>query len=852
MVQTCSRCSRANPQDAVYCYFDGFVLDRHTRSDGRPVAVGAQEFGSPFVFPSGRACRSFNELALACQEDWAGARELLQQGHLEAFLRGLGRNDLARAAREAARFPDRDRGLDQLLAQLPADVLDDPKLRADPLAVNLGIVPVGEDREFPLRLENQGMRLLYGSVSSTEPWLELGRAGASEKHFQFGHETVLPVRVRGSRLRAGNRPLEAQLLVESNGGTATVAVRAEVPVRPFPAGALGGARSPRQVAEKAKADPKAAAPLFEDGSVAGWYKTNGWTYPVQGPSASGLGAVQQFFEALGLTPPPRVDVSDRKIVLEGNVGDPLRHKLKVSSEERRPVYAHATSTQPWLEVGRARLNGRHATIKLSVPAVPDRPGETLTAKVIVRSNGNQRFVIPVTLHVNQNFDFTSLSSAPRATAEVTPAAPPLPRSRVPVRPGTPAWLHALPALLLALALGAVALYDRASPLPPVVEGENPGGEAPFAAADGTPWTFQIEDTDPRLGVEFSGRDRFGIVMLKEKDPKDPDKLKRLTFQPDGGTNNTRVLIDGSDFLYGQEPGRWLTRRHQLKDRRAWESVMLFPEGKIKVTQHVEIIPGEQSRVLDTCLVYYTLENTSTVPHKAGLRVLLDTYIGSNDGVPFVIPGQPGLLDTKKRFGEKQIPDYVEALERPDLKDPGTVAHLGLKGIHLPGVALEPIYAMLICRWDGTETLWEPEEAAQLPIKGTDSCVFLYWDYRPTAPGEKRHIGFTYGLGKIAVSGASQLGLTAGGSFRPGGVFTVTGYVKDPKKGQAVKLELPAGLALLPGQEAEQKVTEGKDYSQVSWRVRGDAVGEYTIKATSGDNQASYRVRIKNSGIFDTK
>jgi hypothetical protein len=355
-------------------------------------------------------------------------------------------------------------------------------------------------------------------------------------------------------------------------------------------------------------------------------------------------------------------------------------------------------------------------------------------------------------------------------------------------------------------------------------------------------------------VEFSKRDRFGLVMLKEKDPKHPDQLKRLTFHADGGTNNTCIRIDGADVLYGQEPepGRWLERRHQLKGRRAWESVMLFPESKIKVTQHVEVVPGEQSRVLDTCLVYYTLENTSTAPHTAGLRVMLDLFIGANDGVPFVIPGRPGLLDTKQEFAEGQVPDYVEALERPDLKDPGTVAHLGLKGIHLPGVTLEPIHSVLVCRFESSEAHWKPDEDARLPIKGTDSCVYLYWDYRPTAPGEKRHFAFTYGLGKLSVGGASRLGLTAGGSFRPGGTFTVTAYVNSPRAGQAVKLELPAGLTLLPGQDAEQKVTGGGDYSQVSWRVRGDALGEHTIRATSGDGEASYRVRIKDSGIFDTK
>src|SRR5262245_4406007 len=117
MVQLCKKCSRANPQEAVYCYFDGFVLVGHDRRG--PVAAGAQPFNSPFVFPTGRTCRSFDELALACQEEWATATSLLRDGYIESFLGGLGRVDLALAAKLASRFPDPERGLDQLLAKLP-------------------------------------------------------------------------------------------------------------------------------------------------------------------------------------------------------------------------------------------------------------------------------------------------------------------------------------------------------------------------------------------------------------------------------------------------------------------------------------------------------------------------------------------------------------------------------------------------------------------------------------------------------------------------------------------------------------------------------------------------------------
>ncbi len=286
----------------MYCYYDGFVLGGSARNG---VTVAVRAFSHPFVFPNGRQCRDFHELALACQEDWATARDLLHKGYLKNFFSGLGRADLALAAAEAARFPDPDRGLDQLLAKLPTEALDEPRLRVQTLEINLGVLSAGQPREFPLHLENQGMRLVYGTITCVEgDWLALGD-NANQKHFQFLHEWSVPIRVRSDKLRANKKPLEAHLEIESNGGSFIVDVRAQVPIQPFPSGVLAGAHSPRQVAEKARAHTKEAAALFESGAVAQWYRSNGWTYPVQGPSASGLGAVQQFFEALGLTAPPR-------------------------------------------------------------------------------------------------------------------------------------------------------------------------------------------------------------------------------------------------------------------------------------------------------------------------------------------------------------------------------------------------------------------------------------------------------------------------------------------------------------------------------------------------------------------
>ena len=64
-------------------------------------------------------------------------------------------------------------------------------------------------------------------------------------------------------------------------------------------------------------------------------------------------------------------------------------------------------------------------------------------------------------------------------------------------------------------------------------------------------------------------------------------------------------------------------------------------------------------------------------------MMLDTFIGANDGVPFVIPGQKDLLTDMRNFSEKEIPDYIEALENPDPANPGTVAHIRLERHHDP-------------------------------------------------------------------------------------------------------------------------------------------------------------------------
>ena len=121
-----------NPSEAGFCYYDGAPLDGGAASsaEGGSINYGVWAFPTPFVFPHGETCRNFLQLALACQRDPATAMEMASHGYFEKFFASLGRIDLVTAAAAAAKSPDRERGLDDLLGKMPGSPLQPPHSRS--------------------------------------------------------------------------------------------------------------------------------------------------------------------------------------------------------------------------------------------------------------------------------------------------------------------------------------------------------------------------------------------------------------------------------------------------------------------------------------------------------------------------------------------------------------------------------------------------------------------------------------------------------------------------------------------------------------------------------------------------
>jgi hypothetical protein len=157
---------------------------------------------------------------------------------------------------------------------------------------------------------------------------------------------------------------------------------------------------------------------------------------------------------------------------------------------------------------------------------------------------------------------------------------------------------------------------------------------------------------------------------------------------------------------------------------------------------------------------------------------------------------------------------------------------------------------VLCPWYDTPAWDVPIEAEARTQNIKDSCVVLYWAERAMKPNETREMAFTYGLNTLSAGeGTDRLALTVGGSFVVGHTFTATAYIKEPFKGQKVRLVLPPGLALAPGQADEQTIEAAEGDSQVSWRVRADKAGTHQVRAVSGTAGAAHQVVISNRSLF---
>ncbi len=396
----CSHCQRANPPDAQFCHFDGTGL--RNGADGKAATNVA--LGREFVFPSGRRCRTFDELIQACSTEWSSARSMLQKGSMRQFLASIGRMDLALQADKAAAHIDPDMGLDHLLASFPSKDVSGPRLDVSPRRLHLGSIKAGDSRDLMLQVLNRGARLLHGSVEVRgENWLRVGSDGGGSGQangrvpIKTGQQQDCPIHIETQGLPAGQQ-YAATLAVMTNGGAAELPITFDLHPIPFAQAPLAGSATPKDLASRMKELPKQAVPLLEKGDVERWFKINGWAYPVTGPTAQGVAAVQQFFEAMGLSKPPPLTVEPAQVDLAAKVGGVVRGEIQLKTTAKKWVYAFLEADVPWIKPIQPSVSGgQNATAEFQVISRGLAPGTQHHGTVSLVGNGGQRHSVKVGL-----------------------------------------------------------------------------------------------------------------------------------------------------------------------------------------------------------------------------------------------------------------------------------------------------------------------------------------------------------------------------------------------------------------------------------------------------------------------
>lgn len=329
------------------------------------------------------------------------------------------------------------------------------------------------------------------------------------------------------------------------------------------------------------------------------------------------------------------------------------------------------------------------------------------------------------------------------------------------------------------------------------------------------------DPQPVINPTFPGGMTYG---LSQSQP-------RLTFST--GSARTMFQIDGQ-MVFPNAPQTALPPDKKGQKRTGVQST--FTNGKVSVTQIMEVVPGRVSdkpppgakRKMNALLIRYVVENKDTAAHSVGVRVRIDTYCGNNDGCLFASPKthKNQILDGIE-LKDKQVPDFLMILEQPNLQNPGAVGHFTFR----MGNKYEPPNRVALTSHGAGENGWN---VMVMQAMG-DSDAAMYWDPRPIPPGAKREFAFAHGTG-IASSVASEgnVKLTFGGSFTPNKLFTLTARVEDPNEGQALTLELPPGLERVEGRETQTVSAPAADGSAlVMWKGRVQQPGTYTVRVRSG-------------------
>jgi hypothetical protein len=304
--------------------------------------------------------------------------------------------------------------------------------------------------------------------------------------------------------------------------------------------------------------------------------------------------------------------------------------------------------------------------------------------------------------------------------------------------------------------------------------------------------------------------RFSVETTQGDPSRDTDDAQPLIYgRPVPWTSYTTVMIDGMPYVFGGLSTRTQKRspsgvqfgtvvsHNVLADR--IETVCRFGSD-VLVKQTVQFARNAATQVQDTALISYAIVNEGTSARDIGIRVLLDTKLGSNDGAPFRIGSDA--VESEVFYPKKDLFDYWQTFD--SLSSPNVIAQGTLIDSRYE---VTPPDRMYLVNWGTLFSFpWNfvYEKGRSFMREGEsekDTALALYFDPAKVLPGQTRSVHTMYGLGGVKLSaGELALGISA-----PSELFSTSRtpflmmvYLRNSGQflshATTVKVTLPAGLS----------------------------------------------------------
>ncbi len=379
---------------------------------------------------------------------------------------------------------------------------------------------------------------------------------------------------------------------------------------------------------------------------------------------------------------------------------------------------------------------------------------------------------------------------------------------------------------------------------------------------GNPQNNLISVSNEFISIVVNNQDAIGRFSL-ETTGGDPavavdDNQSLIYGRPIPWTSYTTILIDDIPYIFGAADKRLLRRLQKnvnfgkvLFQNKTSDSIItacLF--GDIRVTQTLTFYRNPNTNVKDSALIRYDISNMSdTEAHNVGIRIMLDTKLGQNDGSPLRMG--PEAVGEEKLYSKDVLYDYWMTFD--NLVSPNIVAQ-GLLNDSTNQLTFPD--SLYLANW-GTlvDEPWDIDYQIGRSFirKGEsekDTALGLYFNPTYLPPNDQHVVQTVYGLGGLTLSpGQIALGLSMPQELPEGfpDTFLIQGYILNtasyPSYDTNINFTLGNGLV-----SQENNLTSSLDILDVGQQQQVPIIAKLSKSTSAGQIPITLQV---NSSTYES-